>query len=103
MQHLTPANALRGLTDQQQLFWEFFRRGDFSVEIYRPGTTDLQQPHAQDEVYFVVSGTGNFFNDGHTHAFGPGDFIFVEAHKEHRFLDYTEDFATWVVFFGEKK
>ena len=30
----------------------------------------------------------------------PGDLIFVPAGREHRFLEFTEDFKTWVVFFG---
>jgi mannose-6-phosphate isomerase-like protein (cupin superfamily) len=103
MHHLTPTQALQNLAEDKKLFHEFFRRGDFSVEIYKPANQDLQQPHDQDEVYFVVSGSGKFFNDGHIHDFGAGDFLFVEARKEHRFFDYSDDFATWVVFFGERK
>jgi mannose-6-phosphate isomerase-like protein (cupin superfamily) len=33
-------------------------------------------------------------------AFGPGDVLFVPAHQEHRFEQFTEDLALWVLFYG---
>lgn len=71
-----------------------------SAEIYRPVGTDDQSPHLQDEVYVIISGTGNFVNDGEHTTFGPGDLFFVRAGAEHRFIDFTDDFATWVIFYG---
>jgi hypothetical protein len=32
--------------------------------------------------------------------FKVGDVIFVEAHTERRFETFTEDFETWVIFWG---
>ena len=57
-------------------------------------------PHELDEVYVVISGRGVFFHDGKRGAFGPGDLLFVAAGVEHRFEDFTEDLAVWVVFYG---
>jgi mannose-6-phosphate isomerase-like protein (cupin superfamily) len=57
-------------------------------------------PHAQDEVYVVVRGRGVFLHDGKREPFGPGDLLFVAAGTEHRFEDFTEDLAVWVVFYG---
>lgn len=71
-----------------------------SVEIYQPKGYDPQQPHLQDEIYFVMSGSGIFQNGTEKYPFGPGDFLFVPAGVEHRFLDFTEDFKTWVIFYG---
>jgi uncharacterized protein YjlB len=34
--------------------------------------------------------------------FGPGDALFVAATVEHRFEDFSDDFATWVVFYGPR-
>lgn len=75
-------------------------RGTMILEIYAPRGIDDQQPHAQDELYFVVSGSGTFFCDGTRVSFGPGDALFAGAGVEHRFEDFTDDFATWVVFYG---
>ena len=32
--------------------------GSMSVELYAPFTSDPQTPHVQDELYFIISGTG---------------------------------------------
>ena len=69
-----------------------------SVEIYRPVNTDTQTPHLQDELYVIISGSGEFFNNGERSAIGQGDVLFVPAGVEHRFENFTDDFATWVIF-----
>ena len=56
-------------------------------------------PHAQDEVYVVIRGRGVYLHDGKRDPFGPGDLLFVAAGTEHRFEDFTEDLAVWVVFY----
>ncbi len=81
-------------------FIELFRHGNLSVEIYEPVGKDLQQPHAQDEIYVIISGQGIFQNGDQKYPFQAGDVIFVPAQKEHRFLEFSEDFKTWVLFFG---
>lgn len=77
-----------------------FEHGTLAVEIYKPEKVDLQQPHSRDEVYVVVSGTGEFVNGGERNTFAPGDFLFVPAGVEHRFENFTDDFSTWVLFYG---
>jgi mannose-6-phosphate isomerase-like protein (cupin superfamily) len=70
------------------------------VEIYKPVSEDLQTPHTRDEIYVVIAGTG-FFVAGETRqSFRPGAFLFVPAGVAHRFEDFTNDFATWVFFYG---
>jgi mannose-6-phosphate isomerase-like protein (cupin superfamily) len=82
-----------------QLFNRVMESGAMSVEIYRPIKTDLQTPHKQDEIYVVISGSGEFLNDGKRSAFGKGDVLFVKAEVEHRFENFTDDLVTWVIFF----
>lgn len=77
-----------------------FEHGSLQVKMYRPGTEDLQKPHTRDEVYFVVNGSGWFKNGAERHPFQSGDMLFVPAGVEHRFEQYTDDFCTWVVFYG---
>ncbi len=81
-------------------FISAFSHGTMSVELYAPVGSDPQTPHAQDELYFVNSGTGQFSIDGQLHAFGPGSTFFVPAGVEHRFESFTSNFSTWVVFWG---
>jgi mannose-6-phosphate isomerase-like protein (cupin superfamily) len=100
--HISPQQALDRLSATSAEFLPLFEHGTLSLEIYRPDNTDKQQPHDRDEVYVVIAGRGDFLNDGSLTSFGPGDFLFVKAGKEHRFLDFSEDFCTWVIFYGPK-
>ena len=79
-----------------------FSHGSMEVRYYAPKGRDDQTPHDQDEVYFVASGSGSFLREGERVAFGPGDMLFVAAGEAHRFEDFSDDFATWVVFYGPK-
>lgn len=81
-------------------FVQAFAHGSMSVELYAPADIDPQTPHSQDELYFIVSGEGEFVLAGERHRFRPGTSFFVPAGIEHRFENYTRDFATWVVFWG---
>jgi len=79
---------------------EPFSHGSMRLGIYAPRGHDPQQPHEQDELYLVISGTGTFVHGAERSAFGPGDALFVAAGTNHRFEDFSDDFATWVVFWG---
>ncbi len=79
---------------------ELFRHGTLSVELYAPRGDDPQRPHTRDEVYVVVQGSGQFRNGDRRHPFGPGDLLFVPAGVLHRFEDFTDDLAVWVIFYG---
>jgi mannose-6-phosphate isomerase-like protein (cupin superfamily) len=81
-------------------FAKMLGHGGMEVEIYAPRGTDPQTPHTRDELYVVVSGTGEFVNGSRQHDFGPGDVLFVPAGVEHRFEDFTDDLVVWVVFYG---
>jgi mannose-6-phosphate isomerase-like protein (cupin superfamily) len=81
-------------------FVEAFAHGTLVVELYAPVGNDPQTPHDRDEVYFVASGSGDFVVAGEHARFGPGDALFVAAHVEHRFENFSADFAAWVVFYG---
>jgi mannose-6-phosphate isomerase-like protein (cupin superfamily) len=81
-------------------FVEAFRHGTLVVELYAPRGTDPQTPHDRDEVYFVISGSGDFVTDGKRSPCTAGDALFVAANVAHRFENFTVDFAAWVVFYG---
>lgn len=97
---ISPKEALEELLAKNSHFLTLFQHGSLSVEIYKPEKVDLQQPHSRDEVYVVISGSGEFLNNGKRTTFSVGDFLFVPAGVEHRFENFTDDFATWVLFYG---
>ena len=51
----------------------------------------------------MISGSGFFEQNGKEHSFQPHDVIFVSDGVDHRFTNFTEDFATWVIFYGSSK
>ena len=84
----------------EERFVRVLEHGSMEVELYAPRGVDGQTPHSRDELYVVVSGTGEFVNGPDRHPFRPGDVLFVPAGVEHRFEDFSDDFAVWVVFYG---
>jgi mannose-6-phosphate isomerase-like protein (cupin superfamily) len=90
--------ALAALKDKT--FVELFKHGSLIVEIYKPIGVDRQKPHTRDEVYVVISGCGVFLNGGERRPFEAGEVLFVPANAEHRFEEFSADFATWVIFYG---
>ena len=88
--------------DERPRFAQVFAHGSLEVEIYAPRGIDPQTPHTRDEVYVVVAGHGRFLCDGETRDFATGELLFVPAGVEHRFLDFSDDFITWVLFYGPK-
>lgn len=81
-------------------FIEAFSHGSLVVELYAPVARDPQTAHDRDEVYFVISGSGEFVAAGVRKPFAAGDALFVAAGIEHRFENFSDDFAAWVVFYG---
>jgi mannose-6-phosphate isomerase-like protein (cupin superfamily) len=81
---------------------QLMKRGSMVLRFYQPRGADPQLPHEQDELYLVQSGTGTFVRNDERHPFGPGDVLFAAAGDVHRFESFTDDFATWVVFYGPK-
>ncbi|HSN92663.1 MAG TPA: cupin domain-containing protein [Anaeromyxobacteraceae bacterium] len=95
------AEAMRRLPRRGgKRFFTAFRHGSLQVEMYAPRGRDAQRPHARDEVYLVVQGRGVYVNGAQRFAFGPGDLLFAAAGERHRFERFTEDFFTWVLFYG---
>lgn len=94
------SDAEQALSALPQPFAVLFQRGDVSVELFAPRGSDTQSPHARDELYIVASGSGVFMRAGERTEFRAGDLLFVPAHVEHRFEQFTADFSTWVIFFG---
>lgn len=74
--------------------------GTMRLGLYAPRQLDPQQPHDQDELYVVMRGSGTFVHADERTPFEPGDVLFVAAGVVHRFEEFSDDFAAWVVFWG---
>jgi mannose-6-phosphate isomerase-like protein (cupin superfamily) len=85
---------------KNQAWLEFLRATSLSVGLYRlkAGQEDRQQPHAEDEVYYVLTGKASFNCGGQSQPVSAGSLIYVERSEEHRFCDITEDLCVLVFF-----
>ena len=97
--HVALGEALRRLGGPECSV-RLFAHGSLQVKMYAPVGIDDQTPHKQDEIYLIARGTGTFTIDGKNVPFAPGDFLFAPAGVDHRFAKFTDDFATWVFFYG---
>jgi mannose-6-phosphate isomerase-like protein (cupin superfamily) len=85
---------------QNERFGEFFRIPAMSFEIYKlpAGGIDPQNPHQEDEAYYVVSGKAKIQVEGQIQSVAAGSLIFVAASARHKFIDIEEDLALLVFF-----
>jgi mannose-6-phosphate isomerase-like protein (cupin superfamily) len=74
--------------------------GTLEVGVYAPRGEDPQEPHKQDEIYVVMRGQGTFVHGEVREKFDSGDMLFVPAGVVHRFEDFSDDLAIWVMFYG---
>jgi mannose-6-phosphate isomerase-like protein (cupin superfamily) len=98
------ADVVTSLPDDSETmrFHYALRRGTMKFGLYAPRGTDTQGVHVQDELYIVVSGSGDFVKNGERRPFRPHDVIFVEADAAHRFENFSDDFSAWVIFWGPR-
>ena len=81
-------------------FAEFFRApsGSLSLTVARwpAGSVDDQQPHTEDEVYYVWAGKAVLTVGDERLSVEAGTVVFVAAGVEHRFSEISEDLETLV-------
>ena len=77
-----------------------FEHGSLQVKLYAPRGSDPQSPHLRDEVYVVARGAGWFAAGERRHRFDANDVLFVKAGESHRFENFSDDLALWVMFYG---
>jgi mannose-6-phosphate isomerase-like protein (cupin superfamily) len=94
--------GLEKLKQSGKEFTTLFTHGTLEFGVYKPHLIDKQEPHEKDEIYIIVSGKGKFYNNGDIKDFKEGDFLFVPAGIEHRFIEFSEDCSVWVIFYGAK-
>lgn len=100
-ERMTVQKALAAVNESGDgLYGVLLENGSMELGFYKPVGCDDQTPHDQDEIYIVQTGTGTFLRGDEKISFEAGDALFVAAGVEHRFVDFSDDFATWVIFWG---
>jgi len=83
-----------------KLYQEFLRVPVMSAGLYvlPVGATDLQRPHHEDEMYYVIRGRARFRVGTEDREVSAGSVFFVAAEVEHHFFDISEELAVLVFF-----
>lgn len=81
-------------------YLEFLRVPSLSMGVYTlpAGSEDLQEPHTEDEVYYVAHGKATMRIGSDHRQISAGSIIFVAANVDHCFCDITEDLTVLVFF-----
>ncbi len=111
----TTAEARQKSNDAGRATALLLAHGTMELRWFAPKQHDPQTPHDRDELYIVMSGTGVLMRGKESSpfddtsllvqgedrvSFGPGDALFVPAGTVHCFEEFSDDFATWVMFYG---
>ena len=92
-----PTEIVPGVTKLSELV---FSKGSLQLRYYEPGNIDHQVPHDQEELYIVISGTAELDHGGRKICCNPGDSIFVSKDEIHKFVNISNDFSVWVIYFN---
>src|ERR1035438_8221160 len=87
-------------SEHDKLYFEFLRVPAMSAGVYvlPKGGTDPQQPHQEDEMYYVVRGRARFKMGSALAEGRAGSVVFVDGKREHRFYDAQEEIEVLVFF-----
>jgi mannose-6-phosphate isomerase-like protein (cupin superfamily) len=100
---VSPEEAMKQLLEQSEFpFTVVMKNGNMTVEYFSPQEIDEQTPHTQDELYVIIKGHATLCRDGKRISCKKADIIFVPAGMNHWFENFSDDFATWVIFYGPR-
>ena len=81
-------------------FKEFLNKDSMTCGMYHlaKGAKDMQTPHDEDEIYYVLEGRARLQVGEKTIDVKPGMLLFVQASEEHSFFEIEQDMTLLVVF-----
>jgi len=88
------------LTGEAVEYLEFLNVPTISCGLYslKAGSKDMQAPHDEDEIYFVLEGKARMKLGNEDREVRPGALLYVQAATEHSFFEIEEDMLLLVLF-----
>lgn len=102
MTHVSTAAVLSELEEEGRQFAEVLDLDSVTLELGLYPSASPKNPHTEDEIYYIISGSGKIRVGDETHAVEPGDVVFVEQGLEHDFFDVDEQIAALTIFVGSE-
>ena len=87
-------------SESNKLYYEFLKVPDLSMGLYilPAGGIDPQEPHTEDEVYYVVNGRAKILVADESRDVQAGSIIYVEKNVAHRFHSIEQELKVLVFF-----
>ncbi|WIV66884.1 cupin domain-containing protein [Natrialbaceae archaeon AArc-T1-2] len=78
---------------------EVLEAGPITVDVgkYPADSAAPKNPHNEEELYYVLSGSGKIRVGDDTHDIEAGDLVYVEPSLEHDFFKITEDITVMII------
>lgn len=94
------AEVMAAHNERDKLYYEFLRQPSLSLGLYvlPAGGTDPQQPHTEDEIYYIIKGNAVLRVNETDRPVQPGSILFVAAHEPHHFHSITDELHVLVFF-----
>lgn len=102
MSHVSTADLADQLKANDKHYLEVMTEESMSVELAHYPNPEAKHPHKEDELYYVISGSGMAQVGDETFTIDEGDVVFVEQGVEHDFFDIEDELITLIVFAGSQ-
>ena len=102
MSHVSTTELAEQLERGEKDYLEVLSEDSMQVEIARFPNPAPKNPHAEDELYYIISGSGMVRVGEKTHAVENGDVVYIECGVEHDFFDIDDEITALVVFAGSR-
>ncbi len=100
MSHVSTAELIEQLQESDEKYREVLTEESISVELAQYPNDAPKHPHPEDELYYIISGSGTAAVGEETFPIEEGDVIYVERGVEHDFFDIEEEITALVIFAG---
>ncbi len=98
MTRISTTDLVTELNQADADYLEVLSEDSMSVELARYPNPAPKTPHKEDELYFIISGSGMVHVGSETYGVEEGDVVYVEQGCEHDFFDIDEEITALVVF-----
>jgi len=102
MTHDSTTELIDRIRDGEQNYIEVLSEDSMSVELAQYPNPAPKHPHKEDELYYIISGSGTVQVGNETHDIDEGDVVYVEQGVEHDFFDIDDEITALVVFTSQQ-
>ena len=103
MGHVSTTELVDKLEQGDEDYLEVLSEDSIRAELARFPNPEPKTPHKEDELYFILSGSGMVNVGDDSYAVEDGDVIYVEQGVEHDFFEIEEEITALIVFAGAEE